>query len=637
MQGVFDQLAFFGEDQPLAWRDDKSAQQLCERCQCINWEPTLLYLTVADEYSYYPRVPLYQFHPQVSEIRDAAHEGCHLCTLVLTCLLTMRYRYSVGVDALPDGLDKMSQSTRFEVSVEAMALSPPVRLNVGFSSEEGIQGWLHIDLHIVSALPNKLQKLTCTSPPSEIARAWLKDCLDHHDLCFGKDIPKLPTRVIKISEEKLRLEEPQGKHARYATLSYSIGGACLFKTTSQNVSQRREGFFIDDLPKTAQDAVWWTRQLGLDYLWSDSVCILQDNLTDWEIELGSMAEIYSEATVTIAATRAQTAAEGCLPSMNKLNMLPCYPAPGIVILPRYQRDYWIFLRGFLDSRAWCFQEVELSKRVLRVGGEEIAWQCRKCKRLESDPEEQKVHDIQNLITFFGSRALDAKFANKAPPFKLWYTLAKRFAQRDLSFPADRLPAFSGMAHRFQDILKATYLAGLWKEDIQCGLMWSMINPGRYAVYRAPSWSWVTIDGGYLTWSPWFYDTPLKEYVAEVLDIWVRVSGSNPYGRVTAGKLTIYGEIAPIPSFLFHDDSNSPQKHQEHLISWDRGLPGIGSCFLRLHMKACMVLAPVAGRISTYTRVGLLVTVTEQESTGRGAITVETLDGYDWESEVLSIL
>ena len=456
-----------------------------------------------------------------------------------------------------------------------------------------------MSLPITSTLPEKPTRVTCTSPANSIARAWLQECLDQHELCGDGKIPKLPHRVIHVSDELLRLEEPENKHAHYATLSYSIGGAHLFTTTSDNLRQRMDEFSVTDLPKTAQDAVWWTKQLGLEYLWLDSLCILQDNIGDWEIEVSSIAEIYSGATVTVAATRAETAAEGCRPCMNKLNMLPCQPIPGVVVLPDYRRATWIFQRGFLDSRAWCFQEVELYKRVLRVGGEELAWQCRKCKRLESNPSEQKGHDIEALVPFFGSRALDATFEREERPFKLWYSLAKSFGRRNLTFPADRLPAFSGMAQRFQNILRATYLAGIWKEDIYRGLVWDMSFPGRDVAYRAPTWSWVSVEGGLLTWAVRFYNVPSEEFVVELLDVWVRVSGHNPYGRVTAGKLTISRKIASIPPFLFEDDSEiGAVDWRQHLRRWDRGLPGIGSCFLRLHESACVVLEPVAGKIGT---------------------------------------
>ena len=368
---VYRQLAAFGPDQPEAWRDQSNEQTLCDRCQKIDWEPASLYLSIADEYSFYPRISVFDRTPQLSELRDAAHSGCHLCTLVLSCLLTMRYRYSVEVDPLPEGLHEIADDTIIQVSVEAMAKSPPVWLTVGIGDHGSVWGWQDVSLPIVSGLPPQSSQKS-TQATSEIASQWLADCMTKHEPC-SSDMPKLPRRVIDVSNDVLRLEEPDERPGLYATLSYSIGGAHLFTTTSKDIDERKRGFSIDRLPQTAQDAVWWTRKLGLQYLWLDSLCILQDNLGDWEIELSSMATIYQNATVTVAATHATKATEGCLPNLNKLNMVPCRPADGIVVFPDYGRSTWIFSKGALDTRAWCFQEVQLSKRVLRVGGEELAW------------------------------------------------------------------------------------------------------------------------------------------------------------------------------------------------------------------------------------------------------------------------
>ena len=75
-------------------------------------------------------------------------------------------------------------------------------------------------------------------------------------------------------------------------------------------------------------------------------------------------------------------------------------------MPDYGRDKWIFQKGALETRAWTFQEVQLSRRVLRCGGEELVWQCRSCKRRESDPAVKKTHDSDAVGVFFGTRTLD---------------------------------------------------------------------------------------------------------------------------------------------------------------------------------------------------------------------------------------
>jgi hypothetical protein len=57
------------------------------------------------------------------------------------------------------------------------------------------------------------------------------------------------------------------------------------------------------LPRTFQDAVLVTRRLGVKYLWIDSLCIIQDDVEDWQTESGKMADIYSDAYLVIGANR----------------------------------------------------------------------------------------------------------------------------------------------------------------------------------------------------------------------------------------------------------------------------------------------------------------------------------------------
>ena len=630
------ELSCFGSDQAPAWQGTVNANRLCGRCESIDWDPALLYLTIADEYSFYPKVQLYTTNPTINQLRTAAHAGCHLCTLILIGLSSQRYRYSIGVDAVPDGLDTITDATCIEINIEGMARSPPVYLTISMSNQGKLFGWHDMSLPLVPSLADTSADLPNTLSAHVIAREWLQECLQKHQPC-SSDVPQLPHRIINVTKDTLRLEQPEGRRALYATLSYTIGGAHLFTTTSQTLKDRKAGFDLSSLPQTAQDAVWWTRELGLDYLWLDSLCILQDNLSDWELELSSMADIYRKSTVTIAATRAANAHEGCLPSGNKLNMIPCSPREGICILPDYARESWIFLKSTLDTRAWCFQEIHLAARVLRVSAEELAWQCRTCKRLESNPGVQLVHDIQDNVTFFGSRPLDARFREGDRPFKLWYALVQNFGRRNLSFAADILPAFSGMAQHFQAILKASYVAGLWQEDIHRGLMWPMSEPGQHVAYRSPSWSWAAVEGGYLGWHVWLYNA--TEFEADVLDLRVRVEGLDPFGRVSSGKLTLLGHIAPIPSF-FHDDESEVGSvdWRPHLLTWDRvEAPVIGSVLLRLHHNMCLILQPVRGRNGLWTRIGTLATAMEDERKERITATIGLLDSYEWRLAVVSIV
>ena len=64
------------------------------------------------------------------------------------------------------------------------------------------------------------------------------------------------------------------------------------------------------LPQSFQDAVTVTRKLGIPYLWIDSLCIIQGDAQDWEVEAAKMGSLYQNAYLTIAATKASGSTEG---------------------------------------------------------------------------------------------------------------------------------------------------------------------------------------------------------------------------------------------------------------------------------------------------------------------------------------
>lgn len=80
--------------------------------------------------------------------------------------------------------------------------------------------------------------------------------------------------------------------------------------TKQNFSLFLQGIPMQDLTKTFQEAIETTRYLGLDYIWIDSLCIIQDSHEDWEEESTLRAGVYGSATLNIAATAAVDGRDG---------------------------------------------------------------------------------------------------------------------------------------------------------------------------------------------------------------------------------------------------------------------------------------------------------------------------------------
>lgn len=667
---VFD-LSAIGPDEAASWVDLSNVGRLCSRCQAVDWEPVTLYLIVAHENIPFPKIPLYSAYPTLVQARAAAHEGCHLCTLILTCLLSGRNESSIESISQLGGLQfSVDDKTLIKIDVEVTDKPVPVRLNVEIDHcPTFLSGLLSRSIPIKGEMVKRSGSIQSSSTAEDIARFWLEDCCVTHERCKD-ETPLLPKRVVDVvSGLEPFLFITQCQRDRYAALSYCFGKGPVLTTTEKTLQERQAGIPMTILPQTVRDAVIWTRQLGLRYLWIDSLCILQDSLSDWEVELSTMTEIYRDATVTIAATAAPYAGSGCAPVRNKLQLAPFTPLPGIVIEPDFSREHWIFSKGPLEKRGWTFQETQLSRRVLRCGGEELAWQCRTCKHLESDPGRALDFGHRNsqhtTRTAFGTRPLDnAQDMTVFNAFHVWYQMVELFTNRNLTYPEDRLPAISGIASHFAVLssqgenpsptttntqcnptptqsVAATpesrppsrYLCGLWHNDFLQGLIWRCSEPSSPVPYRGPTWSWVSRE------SRIFYQAHslrTDDFYAQVLDVRVTVPGQNPYGRVSSGKVTMLGPTAPIPSVAYRDESGPSWISQfRHGLYWDlEGAPQLGCICFRLHEQFCLILAPEARCHggSFYTRVGLISNRSDPTS-----LLIRMLSTLDWQEKAVTII
>jgi hypothetical protein len=121
-----------------------------------------------------------------------------------------------------------------------------------------------------------------------------------------------------------------------------------------------------------------------------------------------------------------------------------------------------------------------------------------------------------------------------------------------------LPAISGVAKETRKLTGAKYLAGLWKEDLIHGIMW---RPRIFSVakrtnrYRAPSWSWASLDTPYEIEWKWSNAKPFRQPQLEILSAEVMSATEDPMGRVSGGHLVISGKLVPVARIYdhkFHD-------------------------------------------------------------------------------------
>jgi hypothetical protein len=120
----------------------------------------------------------------------------------------------------------------------------------------------------------------------------------------------------------------------------------------------------------------------------------------------------------------------------------------------------------------------------------------------------------------------------------------------LSFNTDKLPAISGIASVFMNLLKDRYVDGLWENDIYQGLLWHATGAITEASsYRAPSWSWASVDGSVSFFSllglRWDAMAKIHEIKSTMRNETTcgEVSGGEPSGcEVPGGYIRITGQL-----------------------------------------------------------------------------------------------
>jgi hypothetical protein len=317
--------------------------------------------------------------PTVEEVRDSAHRGCHLCTLILTTWLVGRSNKFLGrhisKSLAPVLGDQRFQYRRISLELrhrylygQAVGCKPTsLRMRFGLSLLDTS------DIHGESPSPGREEDVPGTAPAEVIATYWLRKCLAGHGSTCGADLdPFLPSRVINVrgrggSDEPF-IFQSIGKRAKYATLSYCWGQSVGLTSTTKTIQQHYRRLPLDILPKTMRDAIHITLSMGLEYLWIDALCIIQDSEEDYQKEVGLMAQNYSQSTITIAANGATSADSGFPLTRNKLAMIDCRLSPNMLINAQVEGQEEELLSGTLHERAWCFQEVQLAPRLLSCGG-----------------------------------------------------------------------------------------------------------------------------------------------------------------------------------------------------------------------------------------------------------------------------
>ncbi len=408
----------------------------------------------------------------------------------------------------------------------------------------------------------------------DLAASWLRQCQSHHSECHGDGSGLYPTRLLRLvgtgTETKLVLVESvesAQSPGPYTALSHCWGSVQPLKTTSENYKRHISGIEYSELPRSFQDAVLVTRSLSVEYLWIDSLCIIQDSKQDWQRECPRMVTVYSNSLLTIAAA---DAADSCVGFLSDYSP-PLFPSVELLaVVVEYsdgrQETIGSTWKTVLSKRGWALQERLLSPRVLSFRRNRLVWQCNDHTR--SDDQHYPITIERVSFGDLKRQLMDG--LDEWGLLDYWCDVVRVYSQCQLTLASDKLPALSGLANQVSQRLKKPYLAGIWQDDFHIGLSWynqcdcTKSSPflsrtaEEQAIVNGPSWSWAqsACEVEFRT------DMRTQHLDMSLLAADLSLVGIDPFGEVTSGTLRVSARLRM--GFIGFPDPSNPRRDRCHL-------------------------------------------------------------------------
>ncbi|OIW25942.1 HET-domain-containing protein [Coniochaeta ligniaria NRRL 30616] len=429
-------------------------------------------------------------------------------------------------------------------------------------THEGLGFLLHLLGHPLARNRDIVYRaVKAADDPRQIMR-WFEECISTHKTCpssvKSNDRFSMPTRLLDVDPEiglgQIRLLKGANCKGFYAALSHCWGGNLTGKTTKALLGPHSSGIEISSLCKTFQDSITTARNLGIPYLWIDSLCIIQDDPDDWKREAESMADVFANAWVTLAASASKDGSGGLFYPRGPENECAIkwthdesLPPDWVKVRARWEGAWERDVEDApLNRRGWVLQERLLSPRIVHFGRTQLYWECHGFVESEDGGHyDDKFRLSQNPFTVATGIAPTTLAVRDA-----WTTSVEAYSKCKLTYQSDKLAAIAGLSKTLERLHQDRYIAGLWESELPFTLYWTPINKHHPVADRLPfpTWSWASV-----TCPVWFpgLDMGLVHGMGRsgvksmVSDIEVTIDGSTSesfFSDVKEGKLSLTGYV-----------------------------------------------------------------------------------------------
>ena len=353
-------------------------------------------------------------------------------------------------------------------------------------------------------------------------------------------------RMVDVRHHCIRtFEAVNPTSLKFVALSYVWGAShttLLFKSNSREL--KREGSLAKaTLPQTIVDAIDVARELGVDFIWIDALCIVQDDPNDLREQISSVALIYRSAIFTIIAAYGNDCNAGLAgyrpgtrkfeqkevvvippgdqhPGMSLVSTCKSYRYPPV----RFSRNEEDLDLSVWNTRGWTLQERVLSRRNLVFTKEQAMWVCDGAFFCEESyfehPDLEKRSNIRSVDEIALRWALFKKTASAASfqsidgavlatsQQRFWakyQNLVTWFTERSFTYPGDAFDGFRGITDALERLSGEKFLWGHPRSRFGFSLFWEPafnVVPRRRTELTTlpmtsldtnvtfPSWSWL---------------------------------------------------------------------------------------------------------------------------------------------------
>ncbi|ERF72754.1 hypothetical protein EPUS_04807 [Endocarpon pusillum Z07020] len=249
---------------------------------------------------------------------------------------------------------------------------------------------------------------------------------------------------------------------------------------------------------------------------------------DWDRNAASLWAIYANSYLTVAATASSDPSQGLFRSRSTATL-----SNGIVEV--------VAGNGKLRAGTYCCYDEDEWRALVDIAPlNQRAWVLFECFEFKASER-----FAQGIPPRYGSSSARDWYPWASPSevepeelLPMWQAFVQDYVYMNLTYPSDKMVAISALARQVSTLVPSSgeYLAGLWEYSLLGQLCWeSSLHATRASEHRAPSWSWMSIDGPIL--SSFKQNATRVKAVARLLNATTEWT-TSPFTSVVGGYLRL---------------------------------------------------------------------------------------------------